>query len=101
MPAWTDFDCQLGALFQRSREQVRRFPPESAGDLDELDHINAPFSDLDLCDEGLRTLQPARQLVLTDSGALAGLHERRTKDPVSTGSQGLQCRAPQGWIEYI
>lgn len=83
------------------RKELRRLLPQGSGDFDEFDDIDAPFPDLDLRDEGLRPPEPARELLLTEAGALSGGNECRTEGTVRTGSKRLQRRAPQGWSAYI
>ena len=88
--------CPTDALLQGVSQQINGLSTQRPGDLDELDHIDAPLADLNFCNERLRALETPRQFLLTDHSFFAGFHERRTKHPVSTGSQGFQEHAPPG-----
>ena len=82
-------------------KQINRLSTQRPGDLDELDHIDASFPDLDLGNERLRAFKTSRQFLLTDPRFFSGFHKRRTQCQMGTGSQGFQARTPRGWCAYI
>lgn len=79
-------------LLHQSSEYLARIQFERAGQVDELDHIDAALADLDAGDYRLGGLQPPRELVLRKFGGLAGGNEGCAQGAVTRAAKTLQVQ---------